>query len=234
MKSNCIIAFAGHMIDRNDRIAPRFPPYIEPAVRMKIRKTIEYLNPAAAISSAACGGDIIFAEEMLAYGALLYVILPFEDREDFIFQSVASAGPGWIERFEGVCSQAIPAPYFVKPGNYESDQDFEANQRALVFFALGVAAASNSSLKCLILCDEQQLGNQIGGTRSFLELCQGLNIPYEIIDLAAIRLEHMRDTDMLIEHSPVQPGGTEAHNDHACFITRNPSYSSIFQPQLPR
>lgn len=113
-------------------------------------------------------------------------------------RSVAYAGAGWVERFRSVCRQATVAPYFVKPGCYRNDRDFEDNQRALIFFALGVAAARQSRLCCLILCDEQQLGTQIGGTRSFLELCQELRIAYDIIDIAAIRAETLSTTTALV------------------------------------
>ncbi len=182
-----VVAFAGHMIDHFNRSAPRFPPAAEPAVRAKIRATIHTLCPSAAISSAACGGDIIFAEEALRYGTSLYVILPFANRADFIQHSVAYAGAHWIERFHHVCDQATIAPYTVKPGCYRHDQDFEDNQRALIFFALGMAAAYNLRPVGLILCDVLQLGTQIGGTRSFLEMCRDLHIAYEMIDIAALR-----------------------------------------------
>ena len=36
--------FTGHMIDQQDRISPRFPPYIEPIVREAITQSIESLN----------------------------------------------------------------------------------------------------------------------------------------------------------------------------------------------
>lgn len=186
-EQHCVVAFAGHMIDQQSRPVPRFPPAAEGAVRVRIRQLIAQLAPQAAIASAACGGDIIFAEEILRYGAPLYVILPFADRADFVKYSVAHAGAEWIHRFEQVCAQATLAPYFVKPGCYRDDKDFEDNQRALLFFALGVAAARNMRLVCLILCDEKQLGDQIGGTRSFLEMCRDLGVPHQLIDIAALR-----------------------------------------------
>ncbi len=187
IQHSCVVAFAGHMIDQHSRPCPRFPPTAEPAVRSHIRQMIAQLAPYAAISSAACGGDIIFAEEVLCYGAPLYVILPFADKTDFLHHSVEYAGPAWVERFHQVCAQATISPYFVKPGSYRDDQDFEDNQRALLFFALGIAVAHKLRLVCLILCDTLQLGDQIGGTRSFLEMCRDLEIPCNIIDIAALR-----------------------------------------------
>lgn len=187
MRPHCIVAFAGHMIDQCNRAMPRFPSYAEPAVRTRIGAVIRRLSPAAVVSSAACGGDIIFAEEALKLDTRLYVILPFENQHDFLEHSVEYAGNQWVDRFAHVCDHATPAPLFVKSGGYTGDHNFEDNQRALIFFAMGVAAAQNLPLKSLILCDEAQLGTQIGGTRSFLELCHDLRIPYEIIDVARLR-----------------------------------------------
>jgi hypothetical protein len=177
------------MIDHPDRPMPRFPAAAEQAARAALEETLTRLAPAAAIASAACGGDILFAEAVIERGAPLYVILPFEDRADFVARSVRYAGPDWEQRFQQVCERATALPYFVKGGGYHNDGDFEDNQRALIFFALGFAAARNMRLVCVVLFDEEQLGTRVGGTRSFLELCHELHIPYEMIDIAAIRHE---------------------------------------------
>ena len=184
-----MLAFAGHMIDLPGRVSPRFPAYAEHAVRLKLRAAIERLAPAAAVSSVACGGDILFAEEILRYGASLYVVLPFQDRESFIHESVIHAGVQWVQRFEYMCARAAVPPYAVKSGAHQSDHDFAEGQRALTFFALGFSRALSLELKSLILYDEAQAGDQIGGTRSFVRLCTQLHIQHEQIDLAAIRCE---------------------------------------------
>ena len=184
-EARCVLAFAGHMIDQPGRSCPRFPSWAESAVQLKIRKEIARLSPAAAISSGACGGDIIFAEESLKHGASLCIILPFQDRNDFIQRSVAYAGEHWVERFNKVCDQA--RLYYVKPDCYQDDKDYEDNQHAVIFFAMGFAAARNMQLICLLLYDDTQAGDEIGGTRSFLDLCEQLQIKCDRIDMVAIR-----------------------------------------------
>lgn len=187
MKPRCVVAFAGHMIDHSERETARFPPAAEPAVRARIRNVLRNSAPAAVVSSAASGGDIIVAEEALALDTPLYIILPFEDRDDFVGRSVAYAGSQWAARFRRVCRGAAHPPFFVKSGAYTHDRNYEDNQRALLFFAMGVAVAMHMPLNSLVLCDEAQLGDQIGGTRSFLALCRDLRIPYEVIDIAGLR-----------------------------------------------
>ena len=189
MNELCVLTFAGHMIDSPVRSNPRFPASTEPDVQSSIRKKIVDLSPVVAISSAACGGDIIFAEEALEQKIPLYIILPFEDKEDFIKRSVLYAGEQWKNRFWEIYNQAQHT-YFVKSGSFEGDKDFEDNQHAIIFFGLGFARAREMQLICLILYDSTQPGDGIGGTESFFSLCEGLNIPYEKLDMAAIREKH--------------------------------------------
>jgi hypothetical protein len=181
------------MIDRFDRPSPRFPAWAEHDVRSKIRQTVQRLSPLAAVSSAACGGDILFAEEILEQGIPLYVILPFQDMDAFVEKSVAFAGHTWIERFRRVCARAALAPYFAQAGGYRGDIDLEENHHSVIFFAQGYAAARHSFLVSLVLYDGTQPGGEIGGTRRFLDLCNSLQIPYEVLDIAEIRRKLRED-----------------------------------------
>ena len=189
MKGRCVVAFAGHMIDRPDRPSPRFPAWAEPAVQSTIRESITRLCPAVVVSSAACGGDIIFAEEALRQEIPLYVVLPFKDRRSFIHHSLAYAGESWVRRFRKVCKRAEQV-YFVKPGPYENEGDFVDNQHAVIFFALGFAASAEMRLTCLILYDDTQPEDGIGGTVSFLKLLTGLGIEFEAINMTVVRTDH--------------------------------------------
>lgn len=101
------IVFSGHMIDAVDRSRPRFPPQIEPAAALAIDAMLNELGVGAetlGITEGACGGDLLFAEAMLARGAPVELYLPFE-RQRFLRTSVsyrkaASALPDrWSQRF---------------------------------------------------------------------------------------------------------------------------------------
>jgi hypothetical protein len=188
MRHRCVVAFAGHMIDQPTRPSPRFPAWADAAVQAAVREAIARLSPTVAVSSAACGGDIIFAEEILRRKIPLYVVLPFKDRESFIQQSVAYAGEQWVSRFRNVCIEAKDV-YFVKPGPYEDDRDFLDNQHAIIFFAQGFAAAVGMKLICLILYDDTQPEDGIGGTVSFFKLLNGLNIEFDAINMTVIRTD---------------------------------------------
>src|SRR4030095_10764244 len=89
-------------IDKPGRETPRFPPDKEDVARQAIRQAIEEeqaLAPVAyGIAGGASGSDILLHEVCVELGipTRLYLALP---REEYIVESVQSAGPKWVERF---------------------------------------------------------------------------------------------------------------------------------------
>ena len=102
LASPTVINYTGHMIAAVGAHG-RFPTSQEDSVANKIAERLEKLRVGFCYGPLASGGDILFAEALLARGAELHVVLPFA-RDEFIEISVAPAGPAWIARFE-VCMQ---------------------------------------------------------------------------------------------------------------------------------
>lgn len=99
-----VFLFSGHMIDAPDRPTPRFPASAEPAAAAAIAATLDGLGCGAddlGICGGACGGDLLFAEAVLARGARLRLLLPF-DEATFLAESVDFAGGSWRARFAAV------------------------------------------------------------------------------------------------------------------------------------
>ena len=72
-------------------------------------------HPAGfAYGSLASGGDILWAEALLARGCEIHVVLPFAV-DEFIAASVADGGAGWVERF-GRCLDAATAVSYAVEG----------------------------------------------------------------------------------------------------------------------
>lgn len=101
-----VLLFSGHMIDAADRKQPRFPPGAESAAAAAIAAAIARLSVGpddVGISEGAAGGDILFAEALLAHGASLDLRLPFHTAE-FAEKSVAYKkaldADSWPKRFE--------------------------------------------------------------------------------------------------------------------------------------
>ena len=104
-----VILFSGHMIDAADRKQPRFPPGAESNAAAAIAAALRELDAGPddlGITEGACGGDLLFAEALLARGAALGLCLPFRE-PSFIEKSVAFAkktppADKWLERFHAV------------------------------------------------------------------------------------------------------------------------------------
>ncbi|TNJ35030.1 adenylate/guanylate cyclase domain-containing protein [Arenimonas terrae] len=99
-----VIHYTGHMIAAEGAVG-RFPAEREAAVAAQIAEVLARQRVGFGYGALACGADILFAEALLARGAELHVVLPFE-REEFVAVSVAPAGPAWVERFHACLARA--------------------------------------------------------------------------------------------------------------------------------
>lgn len=101
-----VFLFTGHMMDRNDRAKPRFPPKMAAAVAERISTVLDHWGAGSgdlAFSQAAAGGDIIFLEACRARGVRCQVLLPF-DEPKFVKESIAPSlnvpgEEGWRDRW---------------------------------------------------------------------------------------------------------------------------------------
>lgn len=74
---------------------------------------------SALIGPLACGADILFAEQALARGIDLTIVLPFAE-EDFIAQSVRSGGDEWVARYRR-CHDEAAMVHFASNSRFVSD-----------------------------------------------------------------------------------------------------------------
>jgi len=96
------------MIDAPDRSPPRFPPDKEPLAAAAIDKLLDELGAGTtdvAISSGACGGDLLFAESCLQRRLRVEIYLPFV-QEEFLKESIDFSGEHWREKFFWVKERA--------------------------------------------------------------------------------------------------------------------------------
>jgi hypothetical protein len=109
------LLFTGHMIDRPGRAVPRFPNSKADEIKERIKQAI--LEEKArlpegtvveGIAGGACGGDILFHEICLDLGIASKIFLAMP-RDEFIVESVAFAGPAWLDRFN-VLNSKLPHP----------------------------------------------------------------------------------------------------------------------------
>ncbi|MEO6172045.1 MAG: adenylate/guanylate cyclase domain-containing protein, partial [Arenimonas sp.] len=133
LASPTVIHYTGHMI-----AAPgthgRFPAAQEADVAKHIAERLEKYRVGFAYGPLASGGDILFAEALLARGAELHVVLPFA-KEEFVEISVAPAGATWVQRFESCLQRASSITYATEDRYLGHDWVFAYGS----FVAMGLA-----------------------------------------------------------------------------------------------
>ncbi|HVT61495.1 MAG TPA: TRAFs-binding domain-containing protein [Thermoanaerobaculia bacterium] len=96
-----VFLFSGHLIDKPDRAAPRFPADKEMIAAAAIGAKLDELGAGPedlALCGGANGGDILFAEACQARGLRLEIHIPF-DEPAFLRSSVSFAGEQWVRRY---------------------------------------------------------------------------------------------------------------------------------------
>jgi hypothetical protein len=137
-----VVVVTGHMIDRPERTAPRFPAEAESAVTAAIADVFTRWSVASStlvFTSGARGTDIIGAELALARGAVVWLLLPLPEPE-FIAESVDLAGTDWHDRFlslRSACPTLLQAEHLgpAAPG----ENVFARNNRWCLDLAMRVA-----------------------------------------------------------------------------------------------
>lgn len=188
-----VVVFSGHMIDKPGRegegLAARFPAIreLEAAVSEAIAGKLDAIDPVIGYCSAACGSDILFAEQMLRRGRELHVVLPF-DLEDFHRTSVDFGVPemyGWRGRCERVLERA--QVHFATRERYLGDVVlFDFTNRIMQGLArvraeeIGVAATA-------LVVHEPGGEQKAGGANAFLSQWRATGSPSATIDLGALR-----------------------------------------------
>ena len=85
-------------------------PELEDDLAARMRDLIARENVGFGYGALAAGSDILIAEQLLAAGAELHVVLPFAEA-DFLEQSVAPAGEGWVRRYEACRDRAASVTF---------------------------------------------------------------------------------------------------------------------------
>lgn len=177
----CVAIFSGHMIDAPGRPTPRFPPEAEESVRLRLRKAILARRIAFGYASCACGGDILFLEEVLASGGRV-VIAPPLPLEKAIRQSVDFAPGDWTARLRAILSK--PSAILLDAESDESgDNDnlvYDFCNRYLFGLALLKARETSFPLRGICVWNGTRSGLP-GGTDSAVDCWRSAGVETDII-----------------------------------------------------
>lgn len=183
-----MIVFAGHRIDTPDRKNHRFPPFIVKRVRREITVRLEKLNAGLSCSSAACGADILFLEEMEKRNGDCWIILPLSKGEFQKHYVDITPVANWKRRFASVYNNANRV---IEAGDHRlTENQGGTNYTNLMKHGLAIlrARALDIDITPLAVWDGE-LGDDPGGTSSFVEYWRAIGIEPEIIDTKSLLLE---------------------------------------------
>ena len=160
-----VFLFSGHMVDAPDRSPARFPPEKEPQAAAAIANVLDELGAGAddvAISSGACGSDLLFAEACLKRNVRVEIYLPLVE-EKFLENSVDFAGKQWRDRFFAVKKQV--ESWRIMPQELRPTPAREDPFACVNLWMLDQALAYGTKKVCFICLWDRRAGDGPGGTK---------------------------------------------------------------------
>jgi class 3 adenylate cyclase/tetratricopeptide (TPR) repeat protein len=239
-----VVVFTGHLIDRPDRQASRFPPQLEPAVRAAIRTRLRKMDAGFGYASAACGSDIIFLETLLDLGGEAHIVLPYDKRQ-FIGDSVDIGSGNWIERFERVLQNANSVIVASNERLEEGAMSFEYANLLLQGLAFIRARQLETKLMPLAVWDGRS-GDGPGGTAAAIENWRNAGLDFDVIDLAQILKREMKikvdgGGRRRVPEPPKKKTRAQTKRSHtlptrimAMLFADAVNFSKLTEPQIPR
>ncbi len=146
-----VVHFCGHRIAAAGA-AGRFAADAEAAVMARIVEAVEAHRAGFAYGSLASGGNIMWAEALLARGCELHIVLPFA-LEQFVALSVASSGAGWVARFHRCLQAASTVEYATHDAFLGDDVLFRYGSELAMGLALLRARHLDTEARQLALWD---------------------------------------------------------------------------------
>ena len=176
-----VVVFSGHLADRPDAETPRFPSELEGAAAEAIAEHLEQLDARIGYASAACGGDLLFLEAMLARGGELQIVLPFPPDEFRRVSVDLVPGSDWGRRFEAILERAAAIHVATQSAASASSVSFEYANLLLDGLASLRAEHLDTDLTALALCGRRAPARP-GGTASLVSHWRAAGRRVEIID----------------------------------------------------
>jgi hypothetical protein len=153
-----VLAVAGRRIDAPDAETRRFPLRNVALVRERIRALFEARKPAALVSSAACGADLLALEQASALGIRYRVILPFE-RERFRCTSVTDRPGDWAPLYDRLLDDIAPSQDLIlSPASATGEPPYAAVSRMILNEAESLAQPYNCRAVAVLVWDGQSRG----------------------------------------------------------------------------
>jgi tetratricopeptide (TPR) repeat protein len=191
--SKRVLLFTGHMIDAPGRREPRFPPDKVEVARTKIAEAVAGEQEIAGgiaygVAGGASGGDILFHQVCDASGIATRMFLAVP-REVYIRESVAPAGPQWVEDFHRlvrsrqvrVLGESMELPRWL-----QGKTDYNIWQRNNLWNLHNALAAAGGENVTLIALWNGASGDGPGGTGDMVQKARDRGAKTIILDTKKI------------------------------------------------
>jgi adenylate cyclase len=171
--------FCGHMPSGTAGGPGRLRGADEQRVAAEIALFVSRAGSPIGYGSLAAGGDILIAEQILASGGELHVVLPFP-AADFVHTSVSSAGEHWVERFEACLGRAASVAIATARRTGDDEAAYHSCSTIAMAAAVGRARAMSSGPVQLAVWDGRS-SERIAGTAADIARWTAAGLPATII-----------------------------------------------------
>ena len=189
-----VLLFTGHRIDAPGRQEPRFPPDKVEIAKQKIAEAIATEQEIAGgilYGSAGCssGGDILFHQicDAMNIPTRIFLAVP---REIYVRESVAHAGPQWVEDFNKLVKPPRPVRVLCEttelPRWLQNKSDYNIWQRNNLWNLHSAFAAAGGENVTLIALWNGASGDKPGGTADMVQKAQERGAKTIILDTRKI------------------------------------------------
>jgi class 3 adenylate cyclase len=223
-----IVVVSGHMLDRLNRKQPRFPYWLEEAVRSEVRVRLAKMEAQVGFGSLACGADMVFAESLLERGGEINVVFPF--RQDDFKQSSVDIIPGrdYSERFDKILKNAATVTTLNELGTANDGAAYEYCNLALIGLALLKGQFLGIDVMPLAVWDGK-IGDGRGGTQSFVDFWEEKGTKVELIRLDKMLAE---SAELQSPAAPAVPAAPAAPAPAATPAVEEPQSTSVAAQEI--
>ena len=196
----------------------------ERPVAAAIRSVLDMLDIRIAYGALACGADILVAEQLLARGGELNVVLPFL-RDDFRRIAVAAGGDDWIGRYERCLAAASDVIIASDTSAVGGDGQYRYGSMLTMGYARLRAAHLDTEAVQLAVWDGLPAAG-IAGVAADVGLWRSHGGRTEVIPVDRTNLAAAAPAD-------VQPVATTRREIRAIIFMDFAKFSRIQEPDLP-
>jgi hypothetical protein len=176
LRGPTVIYYTGHLI------GPRLTEAQAEALAPRIAAMLEARDVGYGFGSLASGADIVVAEALLARGADVELVFPFQ-LEEFREVSVRPAGGAWLQRFQRCLARARSSTFATDDAYLGDEHLFTYASRLGIGLALQRARSLDTEQSLLAVWDGDGAASRLraAGTAVNIGMWQALQLPADII-----------------------------------------------------